>query len=398
MVTKIMYLVDYYEGPQGGTEGQLLQLIQHLDRSRYEPAVTVLRSSSYIERNQLPCPVTVLGVTKLASMRSILRVLGYALRLRRENYELVHCFFNDASLIAPPLLRIFGVRVVVSRRDLGFWYTLWNLAVLRLVAPFVERYVANGQAVKRMVQQREWVPSGKITVISNGYIPRAENSAEAVSAKRLSGVPDRVSVVGIVANLRPIKRIDTLIEAFALINREYPDARLVIVGGDGPSQGGKSIREELEGLARLLRIRERVIFTGRVEDPGPYIRRFNVAVLCSESEGFSNSVMEYMQAGRPIVCTDTGGNPELVHDNCNGLLIPVGDVRALADRLIRLLSDSELARRLGEAARETVRSSYTHTRMVTEQMACYDEVLSVGLSGCRFSRVSERVRPPVRDS
>jgi glycosyltransferase involved in cell wall biosynthesis len=374
MVTKIMYLMDHYWHPYGGTERQLLQLIQLMDQSRYEPAITFLRSTEYIERNGFACPVRVLGITKLASIRSMLKVLRFALSLRRENYRLVHCFFNDSSLIAL-FLKLFGMRVVVSRRDMGFWYTPQNLAIFRLAAPFVDHYVANSQAVKRVVQQREWVPGEKISVIYNGYVPRAINDGEAASASGLPDVPSWGSIVGIVANLSPVKRVDTLIEAFALIGNHYPNAHLVIVGGYGLSPHGGSMHEELEGLATRLGVRERVIFIGLVEDPEPYINRFTVAVLCSESEGFSNSLIEYMQAGRPIVCTDTGGNPELVQDGRNGFLVPVGDAKALADRLVRLLSDSALARRLGEAARDTVRATYTHMRMVTDQTACYDEVL-----------------------
>lgn len=373
MTVKIMYLVDRYEGPQAGTEGQLLQLIQYLDRSRYEPSMTLLRSSEYIERNPFPCPVRVLGITKLASIWTIFRIVRYALTLRWENYRLVHCFFNDSSLIMPPFLRLFGIRVLVSRRDMGFWYTPRNLVVLRLVAPFVDRYVANSQAVKQLVRQREGVPEGKITVIYNGYAPCAEQDSQAEAATVLPEVPVGVPVVGIVANLKPIKRIDTLIEAFALSSNQYPNMRLVIVGDTASLQAASTL-EKLEVLARRLEIREQIIFIGRAEDPMPYINRFTVAVLCSESEGFSNSIIEYMQAGRPIICTDTGGNSELVQDGCNGFLVPVGDVRALTNRLIRLLSDSGLARRMGEAGYKTVRS-FTHTRMVTEQMACYDEVL-----------------------
>jgi glycosyltransferase involved in cell wall biosynthesis len=196
-------------------------------------------------------------------------------------------------------------------------------------------------------------------------------------------------VVGIVANLKPIKRIDTLMEAFALVGAQYPESRLVIVG-DTVSQEGSGTLDRLEAMAFRLGVRERVIFTGLVDDPMPYINRFTVAVLCSESEGLSNSIIEYMQAGRPIICTNTGGNPELVKDGHNGFLIPVGDVNALADRLERLLSDSVLARRMGKTGYEAVRS-YTHTRMVTEQMTCYDAVLSAGRSGWGFNRWLKRV-------
>src|SRR5262249_9130700 len=171
----------------------------------------------------------------------------------------------------------------------------------------------------------------------------------------LPEVQDQTPVVGIVANLKPIKRIDVLIRAFAVAFKYDPAVRLIVVGKDSPSHGGRSTREELESLAHLLGIHNQIIFTGGVDDPAPYVDRFTVAVLCSESEGFSNALIEYMQAGRPIVCTDTGGNPELVQDGTNGFLVPVGDVDTLADRLVKLLSDRAFARRLGEAEREDVR-------------------------------------------
>ena len=179
-----------------------------------------------------------------------------------------------------------------------------------------------------------------------------------------------------VANLRPIKRIDDLIKAFALVRRQHPAARLVVVGGNSLSNSGSSMKEDLYALADSLGILDCIDLPGSSKDPSAYIRQFSVAVLCSESEGFSNSLIEYMQLGRPVVCTATGGNPELIEDGVNGLLVPVGDVTALADRIVRLLGDPAMADRLGDAAQETVRSSYSHVRMVTEQMACYDAVMS----------------------
>jgi glycosyltransferase involved in cell wall biosynthesis len=180
----------------------------------------------------------------------------------------------------------------------------------------------------------------------------------------------------VVANVKPIKRLDTLVEAFARIADRHPDTYVVIVGNDFPSLGGGSMMQELRELAERHRIGGRVIFTGGVERPVTYIRQFEVAVLCSDSEGFSNAIIEYMAEGRPVVCTETGGNPELVRDGVNGYLVPVGDATALAGRVSEILSDRDLGRRLGEAGREIVRTTYAHTRMVAEQMACYDDILA----------------------
>lgn len=386
--TKIMYLLDYYAGPQAGTEGQLLKLVQHLDRSRFHPAITVLRSSEYIESTPFSCPVNVLHLTKLASYQAILKVARFAWTLRREGYRLVHCFLNDVSLIGPPFLRMFGIRVVVSRRDMGFWYTAGNLAGLRLVSPFVDSYVANCRAVAGVVQRKEWVPGRKISVIYNGLFPRTGDKRELSQETEASSVFDSGAIVGIVANLKPIKRIEVLIQAIAVVRKQYPGIRLVVIGKDGLSNQGRSMREELEGLAGRLGLCDQITFKGAVDDPAPYIKQFAVAVLCSESEGFSNSILEYMQARRPVICTDTGGNPELVQDGKNGFLVPVGDVHTLADRLIRLLADSAMARRFGEAAGETVRSMCSPSRMLAEQMACYDHVLSRSRASRSLNRAS----------
>lgn len=390
MVTKIMYLMDYYYDPRGGTEQQVLQLVQYMDKSRYEPSLTLLRSSEYIERHGFPCRVIALGISKIANIQAIIKLLRYGFELRRQGYRIVHCFFNDVSLIAPPVFRMFGIRVLVSRRDMGFWYTPRLLLALRVVSHFVDCYVVNSRAVKHIVQEREHVAEKKLSLIYNGYVHVARATDNAELTRRLGSV-NGGPIVGIVANLRQVKRIDTLIRAFGAIDTRFPDARLVIVG-DCQSEQAKNVLEGLKKLATDLGVRNRVIFTGSVDNAVPYINRFTVAVLCSESEGFSNALMEYMQAGRPIICTDTGGNPELVQDGTNGFLIPVGDVDALADRLVKVLSDSALARSLGKSARETVHSNYSHTRMIAEQMACYDKVLSGSRSDRQFKIASGMVQ------
>jgi len=387
-----MYLADDYAGPQAGTEGQILHLINHLDRSRFEPTMTVLRSSDYLDRGGwFPCSSRVLHIANVARISTFLKMTRFGLGLRREGFKLVHCFFNDVSIIAPPILKSFGIPTIVSRRDMGFWYTPAKLVALRVASLCVDRYVANCQAVGDMVQRLEWVPSRKVSIIYNGVFPIDDEVCE-----REVHLPEEIlgdgPVVGIVANLKPIKRIDVLIRAMAIVHKQCPHARLVIIGKDGISNSGPSMKQELEELAARLQIREQVIFTGGVENVASLVKRFTVAVLCSQSEGLSNSIIEYMSAGCPVVCTDTGGNRELIQNGLNGFLVPPGDVDMMADRLVALLSDQALARRLGVTARETVRSMCSHTRMIAEQMTCYDEVLSGSRSAPQFKSASGAVR------
>lgn len=132
--------------------------------------------------------------------------------------------------------------------------------------------------------------------------------------------------------------------------------------------------QELSELAERNGVRGRLLLTGGIDSPSRYVQRFDVGVLCSESEGFSNAIIEYVAEARPVVCTDSGGNPELLRDGVTGYLFPVGDARALASRLSELLSDNALARRIGEAGRGIVRSTYSHTNMVQAPMACDDDL------------------------
>ena len=391
MPTKIMYFMDCYIGPRGGTERQVLHLIHGIDKSRYVPSITLLRTSEYIKHKGFPCPVTVLGISKIASILSIFKLLRFGFALHQQEYRLVHCFFNDVSLIAPLILHLFGIRVVVSRRDMGFWYTPQILTILRFVSRFVDCYAVNSQAVKHLVQEQENAAGKRIFVVPNGYAPTESANSEVCETTERLGSIAHGPIIGLVANLRRIKRIDTLIDAFAMIHTRFPDVNIVVLG-DCRSEQAKSVFEELENLANQCRVRDKIFFLGSVSNPMPYISQFTVAVLCSESEGSSNALIEYMQAGRPIICTDTGGNPELVQDRKNGFLVPVGDVHRLADRLVSLLSDKALAQRLGEAARETVRSRYSLTRMIAQQMHCYDDVLSDHQLNRRWEQTTENTQ------
>lgn len=369
---KIMYLMDGFDYAQGGTEGQVLQLIQHLDRLRYEPCITFLRRSDYIERNGFVCPVTTLNVRRIVNLTAFFKLLSFGWYLRRHGYLLVHCYFNDVSLVGPILLRPFGVRVLVSRRDMGFWYSPFLLVLLRLVSRFVDRYIVNSKAVEEVVHKCESVPLDKIRVIYNGYAERA--NPETIDSIPITDTTHSGPIIGIVANLSPVKRIDVLILAFAALSSRHRDARLIIIGDSQKTCEAREVYDKLRALVEYHGLESQVVFWGSIVDPSSAIKSFTVAVLCSESEGFSNSIIEYMQAGKPIVCTATGGNPELIEDGVTGLLVPVGDVDALASQIELLLSSPGLARAMGEQAREKVRK-YSCKRMVDEHMALYDAVL-----------------------
>ncbi|MDX1754882.1 MAG: glycosyltransferase family 4 protein [Marinobacter sp.] len=359
---KLSIVMDQYNNPYAGTESQVLKLVRGLLERGWEVRFAVLRGTDYSRNGDFPVPIDELGVGSLAGAQSWLRVLRYARQLKVEGYCLVHVFFNDASIICPPIMRLVGLRTLISRRDMGFWYTRAYLMALRVTGRFVSGAVCNSRAVAEYTKQMERLPAGKLHVIYNGYTHIESDGRTGPVAEN----PPHRPVVGIVANLRPIKRIDDLIRATAILVNQGRDIELRIVGGGDPVPYQK--------LVDNLELTRNVCLTGSVQAPEQEINNFDVAVLCSESEGFSNAVIEYMRAGKPVVCTRTGGNPEIVADGVNGFLVEVGDTGSLANRIAQVLDDRELGRRMGEAGMDRLANKYSLDTMLRRHIDLYQSI------------------------
>lgn len=354
-------LVDEYERPTAGTERQLLALIEGLDRTRYDVRLVVLRATPYFRdelARKLPCES--LDIASILRFGTLVKLLRFAVSLRRQGPTIVHIFFNDSAVVGPPFAKLGGAKVVVARRDMGYWYTPFLLRLLRMANRWVDVLVANSEAVRANVIDKEHMPKERTHVIYNGY--RLPEAAEPRAA-----APGGAPVIGIVATLREVKRHADLIAAMPLVLEEVPEARLRIVG-DGP------LRSDLAADVARRGLTDRVEFAGEVQDPAAEIRTFAVGVLCSESEGFSNAIIEYLACGVPVVCTNVGGNAEIVRDGYNGYLVPVGDSSRLAAAIVTVLrarsSNDDLQRNALATAKR-----YSLESMIAEYDSLYGRLL-----------------------
>lgn len=333
----LVFVLDMFVTAHAGTESQFLKLAHGLLARGHRLSVGLLRDSALL-RQQLPgAEIVDLRAGKIAAPASWWRIFCFLRLQRRAGAQVVQVMFNDASLMVPPLARLLGMRTIITRLDMGFWYTSTLVRLLRLTRHCVSCALSNSKAVDEVTRRVEGFSPERTAVIYNGYQPPA--SAEPMP--RSGGLR-----LGLVANIRPIKRMQDAIEALALLAPEFPQLELVIVGGGDP--------QPLQRLAAERGVAELVCFTGASTTPERWIASFDVALLCSESEGFSNAIIEYLQQGKPVVCTRTGGNPEAVVDGVNGYLYPVGDVAALAACLRPLLADQALRQRLAQAAPASV--------------------------------------------
>ena len=232
---------------------------------------------------------------------------------------------------------------------------------MRVAYPFFEGFIANSKAVKDYFARVDRIAPNRIEVIHNG-INGIEANGAPTSAE---GLP----LVGMVANCnRIVKRVQDFIQAAALVHRDYPETRFMVVG-DGP------LRPGFEKLSRSFGLEKAMKFTGQLANPLDLIHGFRVGVIPSESEGFCNAILEYMACGVPVVATAAGGNPELVRDGENGFLVPVGDVTHMAEKIRRLLREDLLREQMGEANRARVARHFSMKRMVAAHESFYDRIL-----------------------
>jgi sugar transferase (PEP-CTERM/EpsH1 system associated) len=249
----------------------------------------------------------------------------------------------------------------------------------RMHSPLVHRYVAVSKDLQAYLANNVGISQRRITQIYNGVDTQRFSPAhfkpEGIMPPSFYG--DGIVVVGTVGRLQAVKNQMMLIRGFAQLLQRRPSlratARLAVVG-DGPMRNALADYEKQEGLSD-------VVWIAGARDDLPFVYRcFDVFVLPSLKEGISNTILEAMASGLPVVATAVGGNPELV-DHTNGRLVPSSDLSALTDELGALVVDASLRARLGEASRSRAVSAFTLDAMVDAYLQLYDSMRAAHAPG-----------------
>jgi glycosyltransferase involved in cell wall biosynthesis len=350
---RVCFLID--ELAVAGTETQLLALIRHVDRRRVAPHLCLLRGQSATSRALEPadCPVWRLGVGALARPRALVRMAQFVRLLRRHRIDVLQAYFPDSSYFGVPAAWLAGVpNRLRTRNNLGHWLTPLHRRLGRALNSLTTATLTNCHAARQALLAAERPVPESVRVLENG-VDLGRFLALRPTAETLTETP----CVGTVANLRPVKGVDVLVAAAALLAECRPRTVFRVAG-----EGGQ--RAELETAIARHGLAERFLLPGGSQDVPQFLAGLDVAVLPSRAEGMSNALLEYMAAGRPIVATAVGGNPELVEHGAHALLVPPDDPGALARAIDRLINDRPLARRLGAAARLRARERFGREAMV----------------------------------
>lgn len=365
--TKLMLLVPTLD--QSGAEKQLTLLACRLPRDEFDVHVVALtRGGTFAdELARHGVRLTVLGKRWKFDPIAMWRLRRL---IKAEQPDIVHTWLFAANAYGRLLIgrrMSHRPKVIVSERCVDVWKAGWQLWLDRRLKGRTDRLIGNSVAVADFYQSLGY-PADRVTVIPNGIdVPEpAPFDREALRAE--IEIPRGVPIIGFVGRMARQKRVDDLVFAMALVAILRPDAHLLLVG-DGPE------RDKLMKYAREIDIDHHTRFTGHRTDAAKLLRIMDLFWIASDFEGQSNSIMEAMAAGLPVIATDIPPNRELVLDGETGFLVRVGDRAGFQQFADRLLADPELARRLGDAGRERMRQHFRIDQMVEAHARLYREVL-----------------------
>lgn len=357
----------------GGLENGVVNLVNRLPRERFRHAIVCIEDSSdFAARIQWPdVQVHALHRSRIGTWRLRLRIFRLLRQLRPDIVHTRNLSGLDALLPA----RLAGAKTVHSEH--GFDVdNLHGLAwrpklVRRMHAPLVQRYVCVSQNLRGLMSKQWGLSPSRITQIYNGvdtdtFRPPLQRHRELLPGGFRG---DGRFMIGTVGRLRPVKDQNTLLGAFAELVHRRADLRLrlrLVIVGDGP------LRDELAKAAQALGVADQVWFTGPRHDIAALMQAMDLFVLPSLNEGISNTLLEAMATGLPVLATAVGGNVELMDERVVGAGFEPGDRATLAGLIERYADDANLCRVHGLAARERAVRHFSLQTMVQNYANVYE--------------------------
>lgn len=372
MPIRIMHVVDTWA--VGGLQNGLANLTERMDATHFEHVICAIRQTDERSARSVPAGRTRLMCLSKEESDSRFQIPALVRRIREIRPDIVHTR-NWGTFEALLAARYVGGSASVHSEHGIDWDTTakepWRrLLCRRLAFQLADRVLSVSHQLRALHARRTGFPARKIEVIHNGVDSRRFSPDRAARARvrQELRIGDNEFCIGCVGNLIPVKDHLTLLRGIAGFAQSGRPWRL-LVAGDGP---------ELAKLTAFVDThpdcKDRVIFVGRSNSVAELLSAMDVYVLSSLTEGISNSLLEAMATGLPVVVTATGGNPEVVVDGDSGLLFRVGDDAQLAGHLLALEARSEWRAQLAQRALRRVRGEFSIDSMVRKYEEIYQNL------------------------
>ena len=362
----------------GGLENGLVNIINHMPEGRYRHVIICMTDynpafRARIKRDNVEC---------YALHKREGKDLGIYFRLwrlfRHLRPVIVHTR-NLSALEAQLPAALAGVRCRIQGEhgrdihDIDGRNRKYNL-LRRVFRPLVDRYIPLSRDLEQWLRNQVGVTDNKIVTICNGVDSGLFHPAHAGrEALPMEGFADTDSIViGTVGRMQTVKDQLTLVRAFVLLLERLPELRshlrLVLIGG-GP------LRAQAQTLLQQANAWELCWLPGSREDTPTLLRGMDIFVLPSLAEGISNTILEAMASGLPVIATRVGGNPELIVEGQTGTLVPPANPDAMADALQRYIKDAALRSQHGIQGRQRIEQEFNLDAMVQRYLSVYDDVI-----------------------
>jgi glycosyltransferase involved in cell wall biosynthesis len=357
-------------GSNGGAQEHVFNLVTRIDTDRYDVSVCSLTAGAGLRKIER-AGIAVCAIDEPDDEAAIDAVARHLLAQRA---DVVHAHMYRAEVIAAQAawrLAAMGHRrpLVVSTVHSSRIRSDEDKALVRRLTPKMDHLIAVSRAIVRKIED-EGRMGAPVSLIYNGVdLQRYDHQERCCTLHEEYGLAPGAPIVGVVGRLEPEKGHPTLIDAWPLVLRRVPDAYLLVVG-----EGSRD--EALREQAAALGVADRVVFTGRRDDVPAVTAALDVAVLPSYREAQGLSILEAMALSRPVVASDVGGIPEMVEHGRTGLLVPPHDDTALADAIVRLLTDHQVADTLGRNGHDLVHERFCVELMVRAVETIYDDAVA----------------------
>jgi glycosyltransferase involved in cell wall biosynthesis len=346
---------------QGGSERQAVQVTRLLSSEKNLNVFAATLNKEGVLLKELEeagfTGVPEFKLTSFFNLHFIKQIRACAKFLRENKIQIVHTHDFYTNVFGILAARYAGVPCkIASKRETSGLRTTGQKKIEKLIFKLADGITVNSRAVANFLLE-QGIDKNKIKLTYNGLdldrLKPKETDREKICRSLNLPLAEDTKFITLVANLRhPVKNQEMLLEAGQHLIEKYPYVHLVLAGEGERSEGLKAFAEKL-GLG------ENTHFTGRCQTVPELLSISSVGVLTSTAEGFSNSILEYMAAGKPVVATDVGGAKEAIVEGETGFLVKINDAAGLARRLEELIKDPEKAKDMGERGSQIVEEKFS---------------------------------------
>lgn len=366
---KIMFIIDNLF--PGGTENQLVLLVNNLPQNEFDTIILALDQCSYDFRLKNHTRLIKLSSNYPKFIKNIIKIVRIVKIINKENVGIIQTQFPSSEIYGTIAAKLAKKRplLLATRRNFYHWIKEQPITfkITKKTAKLADYLLINSINVAKNCIQKENIEVDKIKVINNAVDLAKFNGNTAFSNKSRIG-KKKEFVIGVVGNWRPVKGNELFLKAAELVMKKVNQATFVLAGY-GPQE------MELKRLSERLNISDRTKFIQKPGNIPEIIKTFDIAVQPSLSEAFSNVILEYMASGKPIVATKVGDNDLVIEHMRSGLIVEPNNIKELANSITYLCENYDKALEMGKRSLERVRQKWSPSIIFGQYRKFYKSII-----------------------